>query len=179
MYSIGKLCREFNLSRSALLYYESIGLLTASVRTGANYRQYSEKDKKRLSQICALREAGVPLNEITDILNTGGINESSILEKRLNELNHEIKYLRLQQKFIIEMLKTKYLTDKKMPMDKQTFISILQSTGLDEETMNYFHVQFEKNSPDSHQFFLEFLGISDEDIKQIRDFSRSEIKNIL
>ncbi len=178
MYSIGKLCREFNLSRSALLYYESIGLLTASVRTEANYRQYSDEDKKRLSQICSLREAGVPLNEITDILNTDGINESSILEKRLNELNKEIRYLRLQQKLIIEMLKTKCLTDKKMPMDKQTFISILKSTGLDEEAMNCFHIQFEKNSPDSHQFFLEFLGISDEDIKQIRKLSRSQAEKI-
>jgi hypothetical protein len=44
--------------------------------------------------------------------------------------------------------------------------------GLNDETMNHFHEQFEKNSPDSHQLFLEFLGINDEDIKLIREFSR-------
>ncbi len=98
MYSIGKLCCEFNLSRSALLYYDSIGLLTASERTQANYRQYSEEDKKCLSRICSLREAGIPLNQIKDILDTDGMKEDFILEKRLNELNIEIRDLRLQQK---------------------------------------------------------------------------------
>ena len=39
MYSISKLCREFNLSRSTLLYYDTIGLLTASERTRVNYRR--------------------------------------------------------------------------------------------------------------------------------------------
>lgn len=174
MYSIGNLCREFNLSRSTLLYYDTIGLLTASERTQGNYRQYSEEDKKRLGQICAFREAGVPLNQIKDILDTDGMNESNVLEKRLNELNHEIRCLRLQQKLIVEMLKAKNQTDKKMPMDSQMFVSILESAGLDNETLNYFHVQLEKNSPDSHQFFLEFLGISDEEIKHIRKFSRQE-----
>lgn len=176
MYSIGNLCREFNLSRSALLYYDTIGLLTASGRTQSNYRQYSEKDKKRLSQICAFREAGVPLNQIKEILDNDGMNESNILKKRLNELNHEIKYLRLQQKLIIEMLKAKNQNDKKMLMDSQTFASILKSVGLDEETLKYFHTQFEKNSPDSHQLFLEFLGVADEEIECIRKFSRQEEK---
>lgn len=174
MYSIGKLCREFSLSRSTLLYYDTIGLLTASGRTQGNYRQYSEEDKKRLGQICAFREAGVPLSQIKDILDTGGINESSILEKRLNELNHEIRYLRLQQKLIVGMLKAKNQTDPKMPLDIQTLVSILKSTGLDEETLNHFHVEFEKNSPDSHQLFLEFLGAADEEIKHIRECSRQE-----
>lgn len=176
MYSIGKLCRAFNLSRSTLLYYDTIGLLTAPERNGVNYRQYSEEDKKRLSQICAFREAGVPLNQIKDILDTDGKNESNILEKRLNELNHEIRCLRLQQKLIVEMLKTKNQTDKKLPLDSRTFVSVLKSTGFDEEILNYFHVQFEKNSPDFHQLFLEFLGVADEEIKYIREFSRQEKK---
>lgn len=156
MYSIGNLCCEFNLSRSTLLYYDSIGLLVASERTRGNYRQYSEEDKKRLSQICAFREAGVPLNEIKCILDTDDISERNVLERRLNELNQEIRYLRFQQKMIVEMLKKKNLTGKKMLMDKQTFVSILKLAGLDDPMMDRFHSQLEKNSPDSHQFFWSF-----------------------
>lgn len=107
MYSIGKLCSEFNLSRSTLLYYSKIGLLTASVRTQSNYRQYSEDDKSRLRKICDFREAGVPLNQIIDMHNTDSINENDVLESRLSELSHEIRYLRMKQKLIVEMLKTK------------------------------------------------------------------------
>jgi DNA-binding transcriptional MerR regulator len=174
LYSIGKLSREFSLSRSTLLYYDSIGLLVASKRTEGNYRQYSEEDKKRLRQICTFREAGVPLNQIKDILDTDGVTESDILEKRLFELNYEIRYLRLQQKLIVEMLKKKNLTEKQMPMDKEVFITLLKSVGLDEEHQNHFHTQFEKHSPDSHQLFLEFLGIGDEEIQQIREASRKK-----
>jgi DNA-binding transcriptional MerR regulator len=109
MYSIGKLAGEFNLSRSALIYYDTVGLLSPSERNQVNYRQYSEADKKRLGQICALREAGVPLNEIKEILDTNGMNERSVLERHLNDLTQEIRYLRFQQKMIVEMLKGKDL----------------------------------------------------------------------
>ncbi|AET69253.1 putative transcriptional regulator [Desulfosporosinus orientis DSM 765] len=174
MYSIGNLCSEYKLSRSTLLYYDSIGLLVASERTRGNYRQYSEEDRKRLSQICAFREAGVPLSEIKRILDTDGISESHVLERRLNELNQEIRYLRFQQKVIVEMLKRKDLITPKMLMDKQTFVSILKLIGLDDTGMHHFHAQLEKNSPDSHQFFLEFLGIGEEEIKNIRKLSKEE-----
>ena len=104
MFSIGQLCKEFHLSRSTLLYYDSIGLLVASERSGVNYRKYSEEDRTRLGQICAFREAGVPLRQIKDMLDKEGRGEREILEKRLRELNTEIRYLRLQQKLIVDML---------------------------------------------------------------------------
>lgn len=172
MYSIGALCQEFKLSRSTLLYYDKIGLLTAFKRTGTNYRQYSEADRTRLGQICNLREAGVPLNQIKDILDHAGMDEGHVLEKRLNEINQEIRCLRLKQQMIVEILKRKSLSDTKMPLDRETFISILRSAGLEDEMLKHLHIRFEKDSPDSHQFFLEFLGITDQEIKQIRELSR-------
>lgn len=174
LYTIGKLCKEFNLSRSTLLYYDNIGLLKASERSEADYRRYSEEDKSRLSQICAFREAGVPLERIKEILNNEGASEGYILERRLLELNQEIRFLRLQQKFIVEMLRSKNLSDRSIPMDKETFTSILKSMGLDEVTLINLHKQFEEKSPESHQFFLEFLGISDDEIKHIREYSRED-----
>lgn len=174
MYTIGQLCREFDLSRSALLYYDSIGLLIASERTGVNYRKYSDEDRMRLEQICAYREAGVPLLQIKDILDTQGQGEREILEKRLRGLNSEIRYLRLQQKLIVDMLKAKNLSDRRMPMDAEAFTSLLRASGMDEETLDDLHARFEKTSPDAHQFFLEFLGFGDEEIKSIREHGRQK-----
>lgn len=85
MYSIGQLVKRFNLSRSTLQYYDSIGLLGASARTGANYRRYSEDDVKRLEQICIYREAGLSLEDIKKILNSPENTTASILEKRLDD----------------------------------------------------------------------------------------------
>lgn len=168
MYSIGQLCREFHFSRSTLLYYDSIGLMPASSRTQGNYRQYSEADRQRLMQICTFREAGVKLSQIKDLLASGGETERAVLENRLQELNLEIRQLKSRQKLIVEMLKDKNLAQDQMPLDRKAFVSILRSCGLEEEAMSKLHMQFEKNTPDSHQAFLEFLGISEDEIQKIR-----------
>lgn len=105
LYSISKLCKEYNISRSTLLYYDSIGLLKASERTKANYRMYTEEDKARLEQICLYREAGIALEQIKKLLDSNEKSEENVLKKRLKELNNELYLLRLQQKIIVEMLK--------------------------------------------------------------------------
>ncbi len=64
MYTIRKLAAEFGLSRSTLLYYDSIGLLKPSSRSESGYRQYSEGDNKQLRQICTYRQMGLQLKEL-------------------------------------------------------------------------------------------------------------------
>jgi DNA-binding transcriptional MerR regulator len=174
MYTIGQLCREFHLSRSTLLYYDSIGLLHAQKRTQGNYRQFDENDRQRLEKICAYREAGVKLEQIKELLDSKDAAERAILEKRLYELNQEIRTLRFRQTLIVEMLKRKNLASGSLLPDRQAFLTVLQSVGLDDETQTNLHRQFEKNAPDGHQAFLEFLGFSDEEIQRIRIHSKQE-----
>ena len=57
MESIGQVGRRFGISRSTLLYYDRIGLLRASARTGARYRRYSEEDARRLELVRLYRAA--------------------------------------------------------------------------------------------------------------------------
>ena len=42
--TVGRLARAFGLSRSTLLYYDSIGLLRPTGRSPANYRLYTRAD---------------------------------------------------------------------------------------------------------------------------------------
>lgn len=179
MYNIGKLCREYNLSRSTLLYYDSIGLLKASKRTKSNYRIYSEEDKERLGQICLYREAGVSLEEIKELLDSNEKSETNILNKRLIELNDELYILRLQQKTIVKILKSKKFNDKVLMMDKKNLVSILKSSGIKEELLNNLHVEFERIFPNEHEIFLEFLGIDKDEIKYIRSKAKSQINKLL
>ena len=172
MFSIGQLSRAFHLSRSTLLYYDSIGLLCASVRTQGNYRQYSTEDRDRLSRICTYREAGVPLLQIKDLLGQDGAMERTVLEKRLESLNSEMQNLRLKQKLIVAMLGGKSPEGLYLPLAKQTFVAALSSAGLDELAQHRLHMEFEKNSPESHQAFLEFLGLTDDEIAGIRKHSK-------
>ena len=49
---------------------------------------------------------------------------------------------------------------------------MFREIGLDEAQMHRWHRLFESRHPDSHQTFLEWLGISRQDIDQIRAESR-------
>ena len=91
MITIGRLAKQFHLSRSTLLYYDRIGLLTPSYRTSVGYRLYSDEDDTRLQTVCGYREAGLTLADIKELLasqkDTPGIR---ILENRLAEVQQQI-----------------------------------------------------------------------------------------
>ena len=170
MYTIGRLAAKFNLTRSALLYYDSIGLLGPTGRTAGGYRLYSEKDAARLEQIRTFRRAGLKLEEIKKILDAPGHDLKSALENRLEELDQEISDLKSQQRVIIGLLKNDSLFEQLGVMTRETWVSLLAASGFSEADMFHWHVEFERLAPDKHQRFLEFLGIPDEEIEAIRSF---------
>ncbi len=102
MLSVTQLARRCGVSRTALLYYESIGLMPPPARTGGNYRSYSEADAERLRRIRAWRNAGLSLEYIRAILRTQnrrgrGGEASEVLKRRLVELDAEIEALRARR----------------------------------------------------------------------------------
>lgn len=172
MLTPGKLAKKFNLSRTALLYYESIGLLRPHGRTESRYRQYSEADVKRLEQICTLREAGLGLKEIKRVLESPANVLTRALEERLEQLNGEIARLRSQQRFILGLLKTDRAHGRIRVMSKGLWISLLEAAGFSEGDRDRWHADFERLFPEEHQQFLEFLCIPEGEIAAIRAASR-------
>ena len=73
MLTVTKLARRCGVSRTALLYYESIGLMPPPQRSSGNYRCYREPDAERLSAIRAWRNAGLTLDDIRALLNTRSV----------------------------------------------------------------------------------------------------------
>lgn len=175
MYTVKHLCKEYHLSRSTLLYYDSIGLLKPTDRTQSRYRLYSDRDRSRLGRICTYREAGIHLEQIKEILYTDSLKEDQILTDKLQELNREIRELRFRQKLIIELLKLQNRPEAKLVLDPEVFADVLNSMGFDDASKEIFHNQFEMCSPQSHQFFLELLGLEDEDIRKIRKLNIPEV----
>jgi hypothetical protein len=49
---------------------------------------------------------------------------------------------------------------------------LFQQTGLDSAMMNKWHQLFESQYPQGHQSFLEWLGVAEEQIVQIRNQSK-------
>jgi|SRR5579859_540637 len=178
MLTVTKLARRCGVSRTALLYYESIGLMAPPARTVGNYRCYSEADAERLKAIRAYRNAGLSLEDIRAILKATGRrghaaapNASGVLKRRLVELDAEIEALRAHQHAILQLLGSRALGKAEM-ITKEKWVSIMRSCGLTEEQMSRWHAEFERSAPEEHQEFLEFLHIQPAEIKTIREKSR-------
>jgi len=166
------LAKRCGLSRSTLLYYESIGLLTPASRNASNYRRYGERDLLRLQQICAYRNAGLRLEDILAVLDRPETDADQVLKRRLLELDAEIETKRSHQHAILMLLKDKHEIGANEKMTKEKWTSIMRSAGLTEAGMHRWHIEFERAAPEDHRQFLEFLHIPSEEIESIRNWSR-------
>ncbi len=156
--------RMFNLSRSTLLYYDSIGLLRPSDRTPAGYRLYGEQELKRLAQIRLFRDLGIPLKRIGAYLGKRGEGVAPVLLQRLLAINAEIDGLRGQQKAILDLIEqdgalkgAKPFLGRKKELGRQAGITPANYRGI--------HRLFEKTSPAEHRRFLRHLGFTTTEIR--------------
>ena len=170
--SIGKLACMFNLSRSTLLYYDSIGVLSPSKRSNSNYRVYSEADCQRLEQIAIYRKAGLSLQEIKEILDGTKCVAANNLEAKLEEINEEIAMLRQQQYFIISLLQNNQLLERVSTIQMDSLVGFLECAGIDDKARWKLHNQFEKKFPEKHEAFLQLLGLTPEEVREIREWSK-------
>jgi DNA-binding transcriptional MerR regulator len=173
-YTAGRLARELGLARSTLLYYDRIGLLKPSARSTAGYRLYSRSDRERLEAIRLYREVGLSLDEIRRVLTGRRDRTRTVLERRLDNINREIAQLREQQRTVVELLRARTRLPRTRTMDKDRWKAVLAAAGLSEEDMQRWHVEFERREPESHQDFLESLGLKPSEIRRIRAESRTD-----
>lgn len=172
-YTVGRLAKRHGVSRSTLLYYDSLGLLRPSARNSGEYRRYSEEDGARLGRILAYRQMGFGLERIKELLEAPDSAFCGALLKRLDELHAEVSRLRAQQRLIVELLEARgtlrSLEERMELLDKETLVSLLQASGVDREGRRRLHAAFERASPASHQAFLEYLGMPPDEIKALRE----------
>lgn len=67
-YTTGKLAVKAGVNVETIRYYERRGLLPEPLRIGSGYRQYSEKDIRRILFIKHAKELGFSLKEILELL---------------------------------------------------------------------------------------------------------------
>jgi DNA-binding transcriptional MerR regulator len=172
MVSVTQLARLCHLSRSTILYYESIGLLRPARRTQSGYRQYGDREVARLRQICMYHNAGLKLEDIRTLLDGGGNDATAVLQRRLAELGEEIGRLQDHQSSILALLKNKSRFRRTDMMTKDKWTAIMRASGFNEEDMHRWHAEFEQAAPDDHQEFLTYLNIPAAEIARIRKWSR-------
>ncbi len=169
-YSVGKVAKMFNLSRTTLLYYDSIGLLTPAVRSSKRYRIYSDSDIEKLRKIVLYKDAGVPLGEIDKLISASENSFVSIIMRRLDELNKELSLIKAKQNTIVNILCNVNLFRTFVNIDQEAWREVLSSVGMSKEQAIKWHVDFEHNSPEQHRNLLLALGIPEDEADKMREY---------
>ena len=173
MFTIGQVAKKYALSRSTLLYYDSIGLLSPCGRSESNYRLYSDNDLQKMDRIKLFRSTGLSLESIAVLLEKEGSELDIALEHRLTAINSEIQELRNQQKVILKVLEVENFEVNTRVITKETWVALLRAAGLDDAGMKNWHIEFKKTTPEGHQDFLESIGIEEDEVTAIREWSKN------
>ena len=74
---------------------------------------------------------------------------------------------------ILELLGSDSALRSSKVMTKEKWTEILRASGLDDDGMHRWHIEFEKKSPNLHADFLRSLGISEKEVTKIKQWSTS------
>ena len=86
MFQVGEFARIGGVTPKALRHYDSIGLFSPAFTDPSNgYRWYSPVQLAALRRIVALRDLGVPLREVAELI-AGGADLRAVLTRRRREL---------------------------------------------------------------------------------------------
>jgi len=88
---VGELARATGLTVRTLHYYDEIGLVSPSGRTGGGHRLYSDGDVERLYRVCMLRRLGLPLASMPVALDADRGDATSVLTAHLHELDRPLE----------------------------------------------------------------------------------------
>ena len=92
-YTTGELAKLCGVTVRTVQYYDTRGILLPSELTEGGRRLYSEEDLKRMKIICFLRELGLPLDSISQLLSEEdhGSVISLLLDQQQASLKEEIR----------------------------------------------------------------------------------------
>lgn len=101
-YTTGEIAKLCGVSVRTVQYYDTRGILTPSELSEGGRRLYSEEDFKRMKIICFLRDAGISINSIGELLsedNPGSVisvlleQQEQLLQKEISERQTKLDML--------------------------------------------------------------------------------------
>ncbi|WP_433832722.1 MerR family transcriptional regulator [Actinoplanes sp. CA-015351] len=103
MLTIGQLASYAGVTVRAVRHYHQIGLLPEPERDASGYRQYGATAVVSLLKIRTLADAGVPLSEITTLLEAGEDAFTAAIQRIDTRLSDEITRLETSRKQIAQL----------------------------------------------------------------------------
>lgn len=122
MFTIGELSRRTGLSVKTIRFYSDEGLLPPTDRTHAGYRLYDTTSLARLELVRTLRELGVGLADVEQVL-ARTQNIATVATKHLEVLEEQLRVLRLRRAVLRAVVKRGGELDEVKLMNKLASMS--------------------------------------------------------
>jgi DNA-binding transcriptional MerR regulator len=90
---IGEVATATGLTVRALHHYDQIGLVVPSGRTSGRHRLYASADLAVLYQVTALRQLGLPLDQVAAVL-AGDTDMGQVIDRQLEHVDRQIRMAR-------------------------------------------------------------------------------------
>jgi DNA-binding transcriptional MerR regulator len=170
--TIGRAARAVGVSRATLLYYDRIGLVSPTARSASGYRLYSDADVERLRRLRGLRDVGIGLEEVRQVLERRE-PAARFIEAHVAALGERIDALRAQQRLGLALLAAPGRARRRAGLlGKADWTAMFRRMGLTDDDMWRWHAEFERMQPEAHRDFLRSLGIGADEVAAIRRRSR-------
>jgi DNA-binding transcriptional MerR regulator len=108
MLRIGELANRTGVSIDTVRYYERRKLLPRPARSGGGFRLFTPATIERVRFIKQAQELGFSLDEISELLTTGGVQECQrvrdILRTKLSELDERMRMMRTFHRILSQHL---------------------------------------------------------------------------
>ncbi|MGI2258662.1 MerR family transcriptional regulator [Shewanella sp. GXUN23E] len=142
-YRISELAQAVGLSRSTLLYYEKLGLITGK-RQSNGYRIYTDRDLQRLRLLLKLQTGGLTLKQCQACIEAKV--DKTLLSQRLAALDEEIAQKQASRDLLAALLGQGKLKD--------------------------WHAAVDEIAPDAHLEFLMNQGFSKKEALRLKWISK-------
>jgi DNA-binding transcriptional MerR regulator len=88
---VGMLAKRAGLTVRTLHHYDEIGLVSPSGRTRSGHRMYADADVDRLQRVLSLRQLGLSLEQIGELLEAPGWTLGAVLDEQVKHVRERIR----------------------------------------------------------------------------------------
>ncbi|MFD3508009.1 MerR family transcriptional regulator [Nocardia sp. NPDC058666] len=135
VWKVGELAAEAGLTVRTLHHYDRIGLVHPAQRTNTGHRLYTESDVERLYQVLALRQLGLGLDQIADLLE-GAVPMAQVLTAHRDYLAAQLAATRDLHALVDALATT---AQSKPETSTDHFLELIRRTVMVDDTIkNYF-----------------------------------------
>ncbi|AFU02674.1 MerR family transcriptional regulator [Nocardia brasiliensis] len=137
VWKVGELADDAGLTIRTLHHYDRIGLVRAAKRTGTGHRLYTEADVQRLYQVLALRQLGLGLDKIAELL-AGTVTMAQVLLAHRECLANQLAATHDLHSLVAALVTT---VERQGPATADHFLELIRRTVMVDNTVKQYFTQ--------------------------------------